>query len=123
MGRTVARVAVLGGSVRCVELLAEKENYDGWNIPHIDGETPLMLAVRQNRKNILKVLLNCPRVDPNMEDQFGNSPVMMAIKEKKSVMAKMFIQCPRVNLGKRDRNGASLQRIAREQALHGVCDL
>ena len=109
-GTTVALAAVSGG-VRCVELLAKQENCDSWNVrvPVADGDTPLMLAIRWNYTDIVKVLLKCPRVDPNQEDQHGNSPVMMAIKEKRSAMAKMLIQCPRVNLGNKDRNA----RIAR----------
>ena len=72
-----------------------------------------MVAIRRNNVIILQVLLNCPRVDPNMPDQDGNSPVMIAIKEEKRIVASMLIKCPRVDLRTRDRNGASLQRIAR----------
>ena len=72
-----------------------------------------MEAIRRGTKGILKILLNCPRVDPNLLDQDGNSPAMYAIKEEKRDMARLLIGCPRVDLSTRDRNGASLQRIAR----------
>ena len=80
-GRTVAIAAVHGGSVHCVEILAEQENCNSWNIPDDnDGVTPLMEAIRGKMMGVLKVLLNCPRVDPNMKDKDGNSPVMKAIR-------------------------------------------
>ena len=63
--------------------------------------------------DILKVLLDCPRVVPNLKDVNRNSPLMWAIKEKKTDMVMLMIKCPRVDLRTRDRNGASLQRIAR----------
>ena len=112
-GTTVAMAAVRGGNARCVEILSEKENYDNWNIPDDDGDTPLMQAFVDGKKDILKILLDCPQVDPNLKDQDGNSPLMKAIKAKKTALARMLIKCPRVDLGTRDRNGASLQRIAR----------
>ena len=113
IGRTLPLTAVIGGSVRCVEILAERQDCDSWNIPDNNGDTPLMEAIRWEKRDILQVLLNCPRVDPNFMDQDGNSPLMMAIKEKKTAMARLMIKCPRVDLSARDSNGATLQRIAR----------
>ena len=94
-----------------MELLAEQETYNGWNIPDDDGETPLMLAIRRDRTDILKVLLDCPRVDPNLKDKEGTSPFMKAIKEEKTAMAMMMIQCPRLDLKMKDLQ--ELQMIAR----------
>ena len=112
-GWTLAIAAVFGGNITCVEILAKQENCDCWNIPNRDGVTPLMEIIRKKKMDVLKILLNCPRVDPNLKDQYGNSPVMEAIKMKESAMAIMMIKCPRVDLETKDRNGASLQRIAR----------
>ena len=47
--------------------------------------------------DILKILLNCPRVDPNLLDKDGNSPVMKAVKED-TTMARLLIKCPGVDL-------------------------
>ena len=138
VGTTAAMAAVIGGSLRCVEILAEQENYDSWN----DNKyTPLISAIKKEKKEIIQVLLKCPRVNPNLKDEDGDSPLMKAIKEKKTAMARLLIQCPRVDLRTRDRNGASLQRIARweetkinlnfdevidnfrESGLSDICDL
>lgn len=122
-GNTLAMCAVYGERVRCVEILVGQENFTSWNIPKSSGYTPLMMTIETNMKNILKILLDCPRVELNQKDQYGNSPVMMAIKEEKTDMAKMLIHSSRVDLGVVDGNGVSLHRIAREKGLPGVCDL
>ena len=72
-----------------------------------------MWAIREKKMDILKILINCLRVDPNLKDKDGNSPVIKAIKMKEPALAMMIIKCPRVDLDSKDRNGASLQRIAR----------
>ena len=112
-GWTLAGVAVKMGSTRSVELLAEREDCDSWNIPDNDGDSPLMLAIVRKKKDSLRVLLNCPRVDPSLKDRDGDCPVMKAIKNEETAMARMLIQCPRVDLATRDSNGASLEKMAR----------
>ena len=112
-GTTVAQLAVLDQNVPMVEILAKKENCNIWNIPDQSGDTPIMDAILKGNPDILKILLACPRVDPNVEDWHGDSPVMMAIKEEKVALAKILIKCPRVDLRSKDRDGSSLQKIAR----------
>ena len=122
VGWTVPMTAIIGGSTRCVELLAKQENCDGWNTPDKLGKTPLLEAIERKKKDIVKVLLRCPRVDPSLKDRQGNFPVMVAIKEslkEDTAMARMLILCPRVDLSTRDRDGASLQRIARWEQTEG----
>ena len=112
-GITLAHIAVITCSVRCVEILAKKENFNCWNIPNQFGNIPITDAIRRGNPNVLKILLKCPRVDPNMKDGNGDSAVMKAIKEEEIGLARMLIKCPRVDLGTKDGNGSSLQRIAR----------
>ena len=111
-GNTVANLAVIGQNVACVEILAKQENCNCWNIPNKSGNTPIMNAIRVDNPDIVKILLDCPRVDPNKKDGNGDSPVMKAIKEEIDAMARMLIKCPRVDLGVKDRNGSSLLKIA-----------
>ena len=56
-----------------------------------------MVAIRMKTKDILKILLNCPRLDPNLLDWNGNSPVMKTVKED-TTMARLLIKCPGVDL-------------------------
>ena len=49
-GFTTAMFAVMGGNVRCVEILAEQENCDCWNIPDPVGDTPLLYPVGHQKE-------------------------------------------------------------------------
>ena len=76
-GSTVAHGAVWGGSVECVELLAGMEELE-WNEKNGSGNTPLMLALKKNKLDIAKVLLQCSRVDITVVDDEGQTPEMWA---------------------------------------------
>lgn len=111
-GHTVAMAAVAGRSLRCVEIMAEQVKCDSWNIPDNDGVTPVMKAISRQRQDILKVLLDCPRVDPNLKDQYGNSPMMMATLTKQKDVLKVLLDCPRVDPNLKDQYGNSPMMMA-----------
>ena len=110
---TIAHLAVMGEIIPCVDLLAKQENCQCWNIPDQGGDTPIMDTIRLANPDILKILLECPRVDPNMKNRDGDSPLMMAIKREEVDMTRILIKSPRVDLRIKDRAGSTLQRIAR----------
>ena len=112
-GATVGMAAVIGGNMDCVRTLAQMEYFHFWNISNNLGVTPVLEAIMTGKRNIFKSLIDCPRVDINLQDKDGNSPLMSAIKEGETIMAKLMIRCSRVDLSTRDKNGASLQRISR----------
>ena len=68
-GETLAQAAVEGGNVKCVETLAAQERFDCWNVPDWRGETPIMLALKEDKTEIVEILLECPRVDVNVVDR------------------------------------------------------
>ena len=111
IGGTVAGYAIEGG-LHCVQLLANMEKFDCWNIPDKFCMTPIEHAILNKQFEILKILLNCPRVDPNLLS-YGNSPVMKAVKDEKTAIAMMLIRNPRVDLRTRDIDNNTLQKIAR----------
>ena len=76
-GWTLAHAAVRGGSVECVELLAGVEGVP-WNEKNNNGNTPLMKALKENKLDIAKVLLQYPRVDVTVPDDEGQTPEMWA---------------------------------------------
>ena len=95
IGGTVAGYAIEGG-LHCVQLLANMEKFDCWNIPDKFCMTPIEHAILNKQFEILKILLNCPRVDPNLLSQ-GNSPVMKAVKESNNEILRILLNCPRVD--------------------------
>ena len=48
--------------VKCVELLS-KDPRVNWNVRNRDGETPIMVALKNKEKEMVKILLRNPRVD------------------------------------------------------------
>ena len=84
---TLALVAVWAGHVKCVETLAAQERCECWNIPDdINGDkgnTPIMMALKKGKTEIVEILLQCPRVDLSCRDKEGWSLVFRAIQRKK----------------------------------------
>ena len=83
---TLGHAAVSGGDVKCVETLVAQERFAGWNVPDRDGDTPLMLAIKENRRNVCKLLLKCPRVDLNMRDKNGDNLLNIARKKGNTII-------------------------------------
>ena len=48
--------------VKCVELLS-KDPRVNWNVRNAKGETPIMLALKNKEREMVKILLKNPRVD------------------------------------------------------------
>ena len=64
-GNTLAHGALKGGDVKCVETLAAQEECDSWNVPNQAGDTPAIVAFKDKKKDILKILPtnNRPRAE------------------------------------------------------------
>ena len=81
-GETLAQRAVESGVVRSVEILAEQEKFDCWNVPDGKGDTPVMIALKEGETEIVKILVGCPRVDLTIRDKEGWTLVMRTIAGK-----------------------------------------
>ena len=68
-GKTLAHAAVTGGDLKCVETLAAQERCDCWNVPDFRGDTPIMMALKEDKTEIVEILLEFPRVDVNVVDR------------------------------------------------------
>ena len=68
-GDTLGHAAVRRGDVKSVETLAAQESFDCWNVPNSHGDTPIMWALKEDKTEIVEILLECPRVDMNVVDQ------------------------------------------------------
>ena len=81
-GETLAQAAVKWGGVKCVETLAAQDRCDCWNIVDRDGDTPIMSAIKDDKIEVIEILLSCPRVDLSCRDKEGWSLVFRAIQGK-----------------------------------------
>ena len=105
--------AVINGNVKSVETLAAQEKCLCWNVPdNNNGDTPVLMALKENKMDILQILLKCPRVDLNLKDEDGDSLIMVALKTKEIDMVKLLLKHPRVDLSTQDSQGSSLENIA-----------
>ena len=62
-GQTLGHAAVLGGDVKCVETLAAQESFDCWNILDKPRFLPIRMVLGEDQREIVKILLRCPRVN------------------------------------------------------------
>ena len=110
-GETLAQVAVdgSGGYVKCVKTLAALEKCDCWDVPDKNGDTPVMKALKENKTEILEILVRCPRVDLCSRDKGGWSLVFRAISQKKILLVKKIL-----SVMNKSYTGTSLAHIAVE---------
>jgi ankyrin repeat protein len=71
-----------------INLLTNRTDID-INLQNNDGNTPLMLAVIYNMKNIVIELLKNPNINVNLKDIGGNTALMLAIKKDSPDMSDM----------------------------------
>ena len=112
-GKTLAQKAVKKDDVKCVEILAAQEKCECWNVPNSDGDTPVLMALKTNKMDVLQILLKCPQVDLNLKDKNGDSLIIVALKTDKMDVVKLLLQHSRVDLSTRDSQGSSVEKVAR----------
>jgi len=108
-GETLAQRSVINGNVKSVETLADQEECQCWNVPDTDGNTPALKALKENKMDILKILLKCPRVDLSCRDADGWSLLFRAIAMKNRDLVNRILS----KMGQ-DVTGKTLARIAVE---------
>ena len=69
--------------VECVKILASQKSCQCWNVPNSDGDTPVMIALEKNKTKIIKILLDCPRVDLKCRNKEGWSLLFRALERNK----------------------------------------
>ena len=80
----------------------------------IDGDTALHHAVFGHAgPGVLRRLLACPSIDPNVKNQAGNTPIMCLLLRGGNQVERLqaFVECDRVDLD--DQDGRSLEDLAR----------
>ena len=73
--KTIAQIAVESSgpnSIQCLELLS-RDSRVNWNIRGPDGETPIMYAWKNRRREMFRILMNIPTIDRNtfMQETFN----------------------------------------------------
>ena len=108
-GETLAQAAVSRGSLEHVRILAEEVPDIEWNAENRNGESPLMVAMKRGKRDVVKLLLNTPGVNINTKDKLGNTVQDLAETKKQEEIIDLL----------RDLNSCSYGEL-RDELIHEV---
>jgi len=97
-GRSVGHIAVKYSPLKCVELLS-KDPRVNWNVRNDSGDTPIMVALKGKRIEVVKILLRTPGVslDDVTETKEGKNllkEVLQEAEELRRNLAGTVPECP-----------------------------
>ena len=75
--------------MRCVEALEKTEKID-WNERNQLGDTPVMTAIRNNKTEVVKFLINYPKVDKSLRNTQGQSLFLLAKQKNNEELMELF---------------------------------
>ncbi|ORX84066.1 ankyrin, partial [Anaeromyces robustus] len=91
-GNTSLMTAVECGNIEAIKnSLLEREDLDV-NIQNKNLSTPLMLAIQNNYKDIVKKLLNHPKININLKDSDGETALSVSLKHGFFYLSRLLIQ-------------------------------
>ena len=108
-GETLAQVAVSRGSLEHVRILAKQVQDMEWNVENGNMESPLMIAMKRGKRDVVKLLLNTPGVNINTKDKLGNTVQDLAETKKQEEIIDLL----------RDLNSCSYGEL-RDELIHEV---
>lgn len=81
-----------------------------------DGNTPLMIAVKERNLRMVELLLNTSKVNPDVRGEYGWTPLTVAVSNRHHAMIELFLKAGKVNIdaGHRGPCGTSPIRYAIE---------
>ncbi|XP_054165120.1 ankyrin repeat and SOCS box protein 12-like, partial [Oppia nitens] len=87
-------LAVSHGLIDCVRLLLNAGSDPNRLSTDSIGrnETPLCSVVRLGKLDLLNILLDCPDIDVNVTDFFGQTPVWLAVRERRPYFVDQLIR-------------------------------
>ena len=102
-GYTAAHLAAQSGRLTFLSLLAQRKA--DLNVKSLDGDTPLMMAVRGRQEAAVKYLLNSG-ISPDLMNYRGLTPLMAALQDGSWNVANVLIEGG-ANTNRRSLDGAS----------------
>ena len=87
-----------GFPVKCVELLS-KDSRVNWNVKNDEGETPIMVALKNGETEMVKILLRTPGVSLGdvtkiKEGESLLKEILQAADEQNRSLASKIPECP-----------------------------
>ena len=112
-GWTVLHFVASNGQEEVLALLLDHPGIEA-GATNIFGNTVLHSAVRSHAgPGVLRRLLACPSIDPNVKNQADKTPIMWLLLRGGNQVERLqaFVECDRVDLD--DQDGRSLEDLAR----------
>ena len=112
-GWTALHYAAANGQEEVLALLLDHPGIEA-GATNIFGNTVLHIAVFSNAgPGLLRRLLACPSIDPNVKNRAGNTPIMCLLLRGGNPVERLqaFVECDKVDLD--DQDGRSLEDLAR----------
>ncbi|OHT04194.1 hypothetical protein TRFO_28364 [Tritrichomonas foetus] len=112
-GKNALHLACAKGYYEIVKFLAES---DGMNINSTDnnGRTPLHWAV-QSDKEVVKYLIQLPRIDLNKENKMKSTPFLDAVILGKLEIVKLLANTHEIDVNRVDKDGNTALHLACEK--------
>lgn len=88
-GRSAVHYAILINNPEIIELLVK--HGANFNLKDSRGNTPLMLAIKNNDTKLASYFMDLPDIDLNADDDDGNHPIMTAIQSGLTDIALQLI--------------------------------
>ena len=109
--------------MKYVKTLASLESFDCWNVPDRDGNTPVILALKDNKTEVVEILLRCPRVDldvidadmKHLEELTEDKLILNQLWSFRSVQQRMILRDSL--LTRQAGSVSSLQSLSRDAVL------
>lgn len=117
-GRPTTRVlleASRRGHEEAVQLLLDRRYGLDINFRTIINQTPLLLAAQNKHKGVVKLLLECPDIEPNTTDNHGSTLLLWAVTLKWTDIVQILVSMKNLDPNIRDaRNNTPLVSATRE---------
>ena len=92
-----------------------KNDVDLNAVENVDGNTGLMLAVRENNEDVVKYLVNNTKANVNISNKFGYTALMIAASNGNLKILDVLLQHPNIDLDKVNKAGKRAEECGRRR--------
>jgi ankyrin repeat protein len=94
--------AVFFNNIKIIELLVSKKI--NINITDINGNTPLILSIKNKNKAIIKFLLDLPDINPNITNNQGHTALHIAANYEFETIVELILENKEINPNIQDKD-------------------
>jgi len=103
--KSILDIAIKKNNIYILRILLLIKDSNYLNSLNKDGITPLILAIQYSKIEIVKMLLDNPNIDINIQDKNGHTALIHAITNNKIEIVKMLLDHPNIDINFQNKNG------------------